>query len=70
VVEKENVHLPLNIKMCIVLDYIRKYPSRIKPRLGINEEPYKSLIICAIAHHEELKKVKDNQKIRINCKYL
>ncbi len=41
--------------MCIVLDYIQKYPLRTKQILGISYEQYQSLSACAIApNHETL----------------
>lgn len=66
-VEKENRHLPLKIKMNIVLDYIRKYPTRIKQILGIDKDQYQSLASCAIARHEELQEIKESEKIRVNA---
>jgi DDE superfamily endonuclease/Helix-turn-helix of DDE superfamily endonuclease len=53
--------------MNIVLDHIRKYPTRIKQILGIDKEQYQSLVVCAIAHDEERKKIKESQKRRVNA---
>ncbi|MBW4632229.1 MAG: hypothetical protein KME30_10090 [Iphinoe sp. HA4291-MV1] len=40
--------------MCIVLDYIQKYPLRTKQILGISYEQYQSFLVSAIARHKEL----------------
>ena len=53
--------------MCIVLDYIEKYPLRTLQVLGISYEQWRSLTAKAIIKHKELKKIKENQKIRINA---
>lgn len=53
--------------MCIVLDYIKKYPARIKQILGIDQDQYKSLVACAIACHKKRQEIKENQKRRVNA---
>lgn len=53
--------------MCIVTDYIEKYPLRTKQVLGISYEQWGSLTAKAILKHKELEKLKENQKIRINA---
>jgi hypothetical protein len=52
--------------MCIVTDYIEKYPLRTKQVLGISYKQWRSLTAKAIFKHKELEKLKENQKIRIN----
>ncbi|MEH2118700.1 MAG: transposase family protein [Nostoc sp.] len=53
--------------MCIVLDYIEKYPLRTKQILGINYEQLRLLTKSSIIKHKELEKLKENQKVRINA---
>ncbi|MGJ5675131.1 MAG: hypothetical protein ACR9NN_16220 [Nostochopsis sp.] len=61
--------------MCIVLDYIQKYPLRTKQILGISYEQYQSLLVSAICHparyaiarHKELENLRESEKVRINA---
>ncbi|MBW4631584.1 MAG: hypothetical protein KME30_06700 [Iphinoe sp. HA4291-MV1] len=50
--------------MCIVLDYIQKYPLRTKQILGISYEQYQSLLVSAIARHKELENLTSSGKPR------
>jgi DDE superfamily endonuclease/Helix-turn-helix of DDE superfamily endonuclease len=52
--------------MCIVLDYIQKYPLRAKQILGISYEQFQSLLKAAAEKHLTMKKENENQKVRIN----
>ncbi|QFS46541.1 transposase family protein [Nostoc sphaeroides] len=52
--------------MCIVLDYIQKYPLRAKQILGINYEQFQSLLKAAAEKHLKMKKENEKQKVRIN----
>ena len=54
--------------MCIVLDYIQKYPSRTKQILGISYEQLQSLIKSATEEHLRIKKENEKQKVRINAR--
>ncbi len=58
--------LPLGFKMCIVFDYIQKYPSRTKQILGISHEQFQALLESALKEHIKIQKEKEKQKIRIN----
>jgi hypothetical protein len=53
--------------MCIVFDYIQKYPKRTKQILGISYEQFKSLLKAATEEHLKIKNQKEKQKIRINA---
>ena len=53
--------------MCIVTDYIEKYPLRTKQILGISHSQMRSLIASSIIRHRELEKIKKKKKIRINA---
>ena len=60
--------------MCIVTDYIGKYPLRTKQILGISYNQLRSatrlrrtLTVSSILRHRELENLKENQKIRINA---
>ena len=53
--------------MCIVTDYIGKYPLRTKQILGISYNQLRTLIASSIFRHRELENLKENQKIRINA---
>lgn len=61
------MYLPLKAKMCIVPDYIEKYPRRTKQILGITYEQLHLLTESSIIRHRELEKIKEHQKIRINA---
>ena len=52
--------------MCIVFDYIQKYPHKTKHILGISHEQFQELIDSASTKHLEIQTDKENQKIRIN----
>ncbi|MBD2341781.1 transposase family protein [Calothrix sp. FACHB-156] len=52
--------------MCIVFDYIQKYPSRTKQILGISHEQFQALLESALKEHIKIQKEKEKQKIRIN----
>ena len=52
--------------MCIVLDYIQKYPLRAKQILGISYEQFQSLLKAAAEKHLKMKKENEKQKVRIN----
>ena len=52
--------------MCIVLDYIQKYPLRTKQILGISYEQFQLLLKAAAEEHLRIKKENDKQKVRIN----
>ena len=52
--------------MCIVLDYIQKYPLRTKQILGISYEQFQSLLKAAAEEHLRMKKENEKQKVRIN----
>jgi hypothetical protein len=52
--------------MCIVLDYIQKYPLRTKQILGISYEQFQSLLSVGAEEHLRIKKEKEKQKVRIN----
>jgi hypothetical protein len=53
--------------MCIVFDYIQKYPKRTKQILGINYEQFQSLLKAATEEHLKIKNENENEKIRINA---
>ena len=61
------MYLPLKVKMCIVLDYIEKYPLRTKQILGISYEQLRTLTESSVIKHKKLEKIKENQKVRINA---
>lgn len=52
--------------MCIVFDYIQKYPERTKQILGISHEQFQALLQSALKEHIKIQKEKEKQKIRIN----
>ena len=52
--------------MCIVLDYIQKYPDRTKQILGISYEQFQALLQSALQEHLQIHKEKEKQKLRIN----
>ncbi|MBE9213915.1 hypothetical protein IQ247_14780 [Plectonema cf. radiosum LEGE 06105] len=52
--------------MCIVFDYIQKYPVKTKHILGISHEKFQELIQSASKKHLEIQKEKENQKIRVH----
>ncbi|MBD2607037.1 transposase family protein [Scytonema hofmannii FACHB-248] len=52
--------------MCIVFDYIQKYPSRTKQILGISYEQFQALLQSALKEHLQIQKEKEKQKVRIN----
>lgn len=52
--------------MCIVFDYIQKYPLRIKQILGISYEQFQSLLKSASSQHLKIQNEKESQKVRIN----
>lgn len=52
--------------MCIVFDYIQKYPNRTKRILGISYEQFQALLQSALKKHLQIQKEKEKQKIRIN----
>lgn len=52
--------------MCIVFDYIQKYPAKTKHILGISHEKFQELIQSASKKHLEILKEKENQKIRVH----
>lgn len=52
--------------MCIVFDYIQKYPSRTKQILGISHEQFQALLESALKQDIKIQKEKETQKVRIN----
>lgn len=54
--------------MCIVLDYIQKYPSRTKQILGISYEQLQSLLKSATEEHLRIKNENEKQKVRVNAR--
>ena len=46
--------------MCIVNDYIQKYPAKTKHILGISHEKFQELIQSASKKHLEILKEKEN----------
>jgi hypothetical protein len=54
-------------QMCIVFDYIQKYPLRTKQILGMSYEQLQSLLNCALNRHQEIRARQESQKIRINA---
>lgn len=52
--------------MCIVFDYIQKYPAKTKHLLGISHKKFQELIESASKKHLEILKEKEKQKIRIH----
>lgn len=52
--------------MCIVFDYIQKYPSRTKQILGISHEQFQALLESALKEDIKIQKEKETQKVRIN----
>lgn len=52
--------------MCIVFDYIQKYPSRTKQILGISHEQFQALLQSALKEHLQIQEEKEKQKVRIN----
>ncbi|MCC5633136.1 hypothetical protein [Nostoc sphaeroides] len=51
--------------MCIVLDYIQKYPLRAKQILGISYEQFQSLLKAAAEKHLKMKKENEKQKLKL-----
>lgn len=54
--------------MCIVLDYIQKYPSRTKQILGMSYEQLQSLLKSATEEHLRIKNENEKQKVRVNSR--
>ncbi len=54
-------------QMCIVFDYIQKYPLRTKQILGISYEQLQLLLNCALNRYQEIRARQESQKIRINA---
>ena len=52
--------------MCIVFDYIQKYPQKTKQILGISNEQFQSLVQSATKEHLKIQNEKEKQKVRIN----
>ncbi|MGD1874119.1 MAG: transposase family protein [Mastigocoleus sp.] len=52
--------------MCIVFDYIQKYPQKTKRILGISNEQFQSLVQSATKEHLKIQNEKEKQKVRIN----
>lgn len=52
--------------MCIVFDYIQKYPSRTTQILGISYEQFQTLSKSASSEHLKIQNEKERQKVRIN----